>query len=567
MANEKGVWRTIGGRRVFIKEGQDLASAMKESGKFKSASKGTAKKESTQSVTDEELKAKYDELRKDRKGLVYNLEEGYLKDLSNEEKLAKLNKELDDINNQKENIKKIDKEAMDYQREKHGAKGVEEYKKYMDQGDDTLKKATGEKNKEDNKGEYKMYDKFEYKDGQLTAYDSYGKEVDSYGLSKEDYEENPKYWQDKFKEETNREAMNEINGSDIKLANELRKETEKKYNSLKEKQKNGYGISKEDLEDFVNNSNYQKRDELINSDKEFKKQIDSALENYNMNIKDMDRKAFEDAMGYNKEKTWRDKIKDPNTRNEILDKELDESTKSKTKEFWNKEDSNGTDLNKFNDKAKASFGKIDYYGNGRKSNEVEIEMQLKDGVFTASGSIKNARGTDSVSGGQNIDEIADLMKNNKDVQEIHSLWKKYHLNQMHAGTEKQEEALEKFKGERKAIAEQMNKGKQYDWQKVDERDYEVTKKLLENHNLLEDDGYKYGTSWLKREIPDDDKRRIISLINKYNGKGADSTSGENSNKTTNQSMNDTLRNAFNDYRKKHKNSNMSFTEFMRINKK
>lgn len=29
-----GVWRTIGGRRVFIKDGQDLASAMKESGKF-----------------------------------------------------------------------------------------------------------------------------------------------------------------------------------------------------------------------------------------------------------------------------------------------------------------------------------------------------------------------------------------------------------------------------------------------------------------------------------------------------------------------------------------------------
>ncbi len=29
-----GVWRTIGGRRVFIKDGQSLASAMKESGKF-----------------------------------------------------------------------------------------------------------------------------------------------------------------------------------------------------------------------------------------------------------------------------------------------------------------------------------------------------------------------------------------------------------------------------------------------------------------------------------------------------------------------------------------------------
>ncbi len=34
MNNNGGVWRTIGGRRVFIKDGQDLATAMKESGKF-----------------------------------------------------------------------------------------------------------------------------------------------------------------------------------------------------------------------------------------------------------------------------------------------------------------------------------------------------------------------------------------------------------------------------------------------------------------------------------------------------------------------------------------------------
>ena len=34
-----GVWRTIGGRRVFIKEGQDLATAMKESGKFNNKKK------------------------------------------------------------------------------------------------------------------------------------------------------------------------------------------------------------------------------------------------------------------------------------------------------------------------------------------------------------------------------------------------------------------------------------------------------------------------------------------------------------------------------------------------
>lgn len=34
-----GVWRTVGGRRIFIKDGQDLASAMKESGKFKLSKK------------------------------------------------------------------------------------------------------------------------------------------------------------------------------------------------------------------------------------------------------------------------------------------------------------------------------------------------------------------------------------------------------------------------------------------------------------------------------------------------------------------------------------------------
>lgn len=33
---EKGVWRTVGGRRIFIKEGQSLSDAMKESGKFNS---------------------------------------------------------------------------------------------------------------------------------------------------------------------------------------------------------------------------------------------------------------------------------------------------------------------------------------------------------------------------------------------------------------------------------------------------------------------------------------------------------------------------------------------------
>lgn len=34
MSNESGIWRTVRGRRIFIKEGQSLTDAMRESGKF-----------------------------------------------------------------------------------------------------------------------------------------------------------------------------------------------------------------------------------------------------------------------------------------------------------------------------------------------------------------------------------------------------------------------------------------------------------------------------------------------------------------------------------------------------
>ena len=42
---EDGVWRTVGGRRIFIRDGESLSSAMKKSGKFKLVKKGKKKKE------------------------------------------------------------------------------------------------------------------------------------------------------------------------------------------------------------------------------------------------------------------------------------------------------------------------------------------------------------------------------------------------------------------------------------------------------------------------------------------------------------------------------------------
>ena len=53
---EKGVWRTINGRKVFIKDGQNLSDAMKESGKFDSkddSARGKDYREKIKKVFDE----------------------------------------------------------------------------------------------------------------------------------------------------------------------------------------------------------------------------------------------------------------------------------------------------------------------------------------------------------------------------------------------------------------------------------------------------------------------------------------------------------------------------------
>lgn len=136
------------------------------------------------------------------------------------------------------------------------------------------------------------------------------------------------------------------------------------------------------------------------------------------------------------------------------------------------------------------FGKIDGYGNGRKTCKVEIEMELTDdNIFTASGSVWNSRGTDIIMGGQCLDDLCKYFYDNSKFLRIYWWWKKWHLNDMHAGTEKQELALKDF-----------------------ERDYKAQRKYLESIGLLYDNGYEYGTKWLKRHIPYDIQERMREFI-------------------------------------------------------
>lgn len=164
------------------------------------------------------------------------------------------------------------------------------------------------------------------------------------------------------------------------------------------------------------------------------------------------------------------------------------------------------------------FGKIDYYNTGREINAVEITIELieKDGkpVFSASGDVWNIKHRDIIMGGQCLDDpiIVKHLKGNKTFEEILDLWKKYHLNDMHAGTYEQETCIKENQEERNLIEKRLkeeNKNKYIS-------NYVVSCELLKNHNLyeVEVDGkpYKYGHSWLYWDIPNEDLLRIKNLL-------------------------------------------------------
>ena len=148
-----------------------------------------------------------------------------------------------------------------------------------------------------------------------------------------------------------------------------------------------------------------------------------------------------------------------------------------------------------------SFGKIDYYGNGRKMNPVDVEINLKETergfVFTASGHVWNHIKTDCYTCGQCLDTIAEYVHDDL-FEEIYRIWKLYHLNDMHAGTIEQEKAIDEWKAQ----------GNRYDYAAV--CDYLKSIGLYE----VEYNGepYKYGHAWLYWEIPADDLAKIKALF-------------------------------------------------------
>ena len=143
------------------------------------------------------------------------------------------------------------------------------------------------------------------------------------------------------------------------------------------------------------------------------------------------------------------------------------------------------------------FGKVDYYGCGRRINKVDVTVHLYDKddghiVLGIMGGFWNGRGTDYVCCGQCLDEIAKFVHDPL-FRKIHGWWKNFHNNDMHFGNEKQEAYL-KSKG-------------------VSIHDYEAGLAALKAAGMEKDsDGIEYGHKWYWHPIPDDVLSEIKALL-------------------------------------------------------
>lgn len=81
--------------------------------------------------------------------------------------------------------------------------------------------------------------------------------------------------------------------------------------------------------------------------------------------------------------------------------------------------------------------------------------------------------------GQIYDEVREIIPTR-----LYEIWKRWHLNDMRAGTFTQEEILRQAKASG-----------------IEFNDYDDKCNYLQRFDALVDDGYKYGSKWLKEELP------------------------------------------------------------------
>lgn len=130
-----GVWRTIGGRRVFIREGESLSSAMKRSGKFKGLTKKgmetvAKNKEKAEEASDKlSEKEKLDKELEEKYGHSFPYHKETIEEKKYKEEVAKHFKDKDmkeEIRKAKEEGQKRYKEELKEKEQKNGTQNWQE---------------------------------------------------------------------------------------------------------------------------------------------------------------------------------------------------------------------------------------------------------------------------------------------------------------------------------------------------------------------------------------------------------------------------------------------------------
>lgn len=159
----------------------------------------------------------------------------------------------------------------------------------------------------------------------------------------------------------------------------------------------------------------------------------------------------------------------------------------------------------FPTKKTLNFGKIDYMGRGRKDCLVTVDVAMAAGKLSICGNVWNNLQTDTIAGGQNRQELFRHLRGNPYFREVNQIWKEWHLNDMHAGTPAQEAVLAKY--EKADSKEPLGT----DFPDKQKSHYDWACAVLAKENMLVDNGYKYGSAWLKVELP----KEVIDTIHRW----------------------------------------------------
>lgn len=143
------------------------------------------------------------------------------------------------------------------------------------------------------------------------------------------------------------------------------------------------------------------------------------------------------------------------------------------------------------DEKRYVLGKVNYnhYKSGRRNCEVAITWTLAEGRFSMCAEVWNPRKTNLYMYGQCVDTVAAMFPNDTKAQRMAEVWKRYHLNDMKAGSAVQEQWLRD-----NPIPEA-----EYAYPRSH---YKVASDKLADAGLNPDpNGYLYGHEWKAEELP------------------------------------------------------------------